>query len=203
MFEYAQPLHQLIEQLRKFPGIGQKSAQRLAFYILSLPLEEVERLIEAITEVKKGLFYCSICNNITDVDPCLLCTDDRRNNEQLCVVEEPFNVASIEKTGIYHGRYHVLLGSLSPLKGIGPDELRLEKLINRLKIGQFKELIIATNPTAEGEATAALILQLVEGLPIKISRLAMGLPVGGDLDFADQQTIKKALEGRTEIKNKW
>jgi len=203
MFEYAQPLHQLIEQLRKFPGIGQKSAQRLAFYILSLPPEEVERLIEAITEVKKGLFYCSICNNITDVDPCLLCTDDRRNNEQLCVVEEPFNVASIEKTGIYHGRYHVLLGSLSPLKGIGPDELRLEKLINRLKIGQFKELIIATNPTAEGEATAALILQLVEGLPIKISRLAMGLPVCGDLDFADQQTIKKALEGRTEIKNKW
>lgn len=203
MFEYAQPLHQLIEQLRKFPGIGQKSAQRLAFYILSLPFEEVEQLIEAITEVKKNLFYCSICNNITDVDPCLLCTDDRRNNEQLCVVEEPFNVASIEKTGIYHGRYHVLLGSLSPLKGIGPDELKLEKLINRLKIGQFKELIIATNPTAEGEATAALILQLVEDLPIKISRLAMGLPVGGDLDFADQQTIKKALEGRTEIKNKW
>ncbi|HPB58426.1 MAG TPA: recombination mediator RecR [Candidatus Saccharicenans sp.] len=203
MFEYAQPLHQLIEQLRKFPGIGQKSAQRLAFYILSLPPEEVEQLIEAITEVKKSLFYCSICNNITDVDPCLLCTDDRRNNEQLCVVEEPFNVASIEKTGIYHGRYHVLLGSLSPLKGIGPDELKLEKLINRLKIGQFKELIIATNPTAEGEATAALILQLVEDLPIKISRLAMGLPVGGDLDFADQQTIKKALEGRTEIKNKW
>jgi len=200
MFEYAQPLHKLIEELRKFPGIGQKSAQRIAFYILSLPPEEVEQLLEAITEVKKNLFYCSVCNNITDVDPCLLCTDNQRNNEQLCVVEEPFNVASIEKTGIYHGRYHVLLGSLSPLRGIGPDELRLEKLVNRLKTGQFKELIIATNPTAEGEATAALILQLVEDLPIKISRLAMGLPVGGDLDFADQQTIKKALEGRTEIK---
>jgi len=200
MFEYAQPLHQLIEQLRKFPGIGQKSAQRLAFYILGLPAEDVDKLIGAITEVKKSLFYCSACNNITQVDPCLLCTDPQRNDEQLCVVEEPFNVASIEKTGIYNGRYNVLLGSLSPLKGIGPDELRLEKLINRLKNGHFQELIIATNPTAEGEATASLILQLVNDLPVKISRLAMGLPVGGDLDFADQQTIKKALEGRTEIK---
>lgn len=200
MFEYAQPLHQLIEQLRKFPGIGQKSAQRLAFYILGLPAQDVERLIEAITQVKNSLFYCSVCNNITQVDPCLLCTDSQRNDEQLCVVEEPFNVASIEKTGIYNGRYHVLLGSLSPLKGIGPDELRLEKLINRLKSGHFKELIIATNPTTEGEATAALILQLVNELPVRISRLAMGLPVGGDLDFADQLTIKKALEGRTEIK---
>ncbi|MBP6909023.1 MAG: recombination protein RecR [Candidatus Saccharicenans sp.] len=200
MFEYAQPLHQLIEQLRKFPGIGQKSAQRLAFYILGLPAEDVEKLLEAITQVKNSLFYCSVCNNITQVDPCLLCTDSQRNDEQLCVVEEPFNVASIEKTGIYNGRYHVLLGSLSPLKGIGPDELRLEKLINRLKNGHFKELIIATNPTTEGEATAALILQLVNELPVKISRLAMGLPVGGDLDFADQLTIKKALEGRTEIK---
>jgi recombination protein RecR len=200
MFEYAQPLHQLIEQLKKFPGIGQKSAQRLAFYILGLPAQDVERLIEAITQVKNSLFYCSVCNNITQVDPCLLCTDSQRNDEQLCVVEEPFNVASIEKTGIYNGRYHVLLGSLSPLKGIGPDELRLEKLINRLKSGHFKELIIATNPTTEGEATAALILQLVNELPIRMSRLAMGLPVGGDLDFADQLTIKKALEGRTEIK---
>ncbi|HAV41345.1 MAG: recombination mediator RecR [Candidatus Aminicenantales bacterium] len=200
MFEYAQPLHQLIEQLRKFPGIGQKSAQRLAFYILGLPAQDVERLIEAITQVKNSLFYCSVCNNITQVDPCLLCTDSQRNDEQLCVVEEPFNVASIEKTGIYNGRYHVLLGSLSPLKGIGPDELRLEKLINRLKSGHFKELIIATNPTTEGEATAALILQLVNELPVRMSRLAMGLPVGGDLDFADQLTIKKALEGRTEIK---
>jgi len=200
MFEYAQPLHQLIEQLRKFPGIGQKSAQRLAFYILGLPAQDVERLIEAITQVKNSLFYCSVCNNITQVDPCLLCTDSQRNDEQLCVVEEPFNVASIEKTGIYNGRYHVLLGSLSPLKGIGPDELKLEKLINRLKSGHFKELIIATNPTTEGEATAALILQLVNELPVRMSRLAMGLPVGGDLDFADQLTIKKALEGRTEIK---
>ncbi|MDI6844591.1 MAG: recombination mediator RecR [Candidatus Saccharicenans sp.] len=201
MFEYARPLHELIEQLRKFPGIGLKSAQRMAFYLLGLPAEEVDRLVQAINEVKSKIFYCSICNNITDVDPCLLCTDPRRNDEQLCVVEEPFNVASIEKTGVYSGRYHVLLGSLSPMKGIGPDELRLEKLVSRLKNGNFQEVIIATNPTMEGEATASLICQLLKDLPVRITRLAMGLPVGADLDYADQLTIRKALEGRTELKS--
>lgn len=200
MFEYAKPLHDLIEQLRKFPGVGMKSAQRMAFYLLSLSQAEVDKLIEAITEVKKKIFYCSVCNNITHIDPCALCTDPQRNDEQLCVVEEPFNVASIEKTGIFTGRYHVLQGSLSPIKGIGPDELRLEKLVNRIKSGRFKELIIATNPTADGEATAVLIYQTLKDFPLKITRLAMGLPVGADLDFADQLTIKKALEGRTEIK---
>jgi recombination protein RecR len=201
MFEYARPIHDLIEQLRKFPGVGMKSAQRMAFYLLSLPQAEVDELIEAITEVKKNIFYCSVCNNITHVDPCALCLDQERSDEQLCVVEEPFNVASIEKTGIFSGRYHVLLGSLSPLKGIGPDELRLEKLVNRIKSGKFKEVIIATNPTAEGEATAVLIYQTIKEFGMKVTRLAMGLPVGADLDFADQQTIKKALEGRTEIKS--
>ncbi len=200
MFEYARPLHDLIEQLRKFPGIGLKSAQRMAFYLLGLPAEEAAELVRAIVEVKNKIFYCSVCNNITDVDPCLLCTDPRRNDEQLCLVEEPFNVASIEKTGIFSGRYHVLLGSLSPIKGIGPDELRLEKLVSRLKSGQFREVIIATNPTVEGEATASLICQVLRDMPVKITRLAMGLPVGADLDFADQLTIKKALEGRTELK---
>lgn len=200
MFEYARPLHDLIEQLRKFPGIGLKSAQRMAFYLLGLPAEEAAELVRAIVEVKNKIFYCSQCNNITDVDPCRLCTDPGRNDEQLCLVEEPFNVASIEKTGIFNGRYHVLLGSLSPIKGIGPDELRLEKLISRLKGGQFKEVIIATNPTVEGEATASLICQVLREMPVKITRLAMGLPVGADLDFADQLTIKKALEGRTELK---
>ncbi|MDI6698139.1 MAG: recombination mediator RecR [Candidatus Saccharicenans sp.] len=200
MFEYARPLHDLIEQLRKFPGVGLKSAQRMAFYLLGLPAEEVAELVRAIVEVKNKIFYCSQCNNITDVDPCRLCTDPGRNDEQLCLVEEPFNVASIEKTGIFNGRYHVLLGSLSPIKGIGPDELRLEKLIGRLKGGQFKEVIIATNPTVEGEATASLICQVLREMPVKITRLAMGLPVGADLDFADQLTIKKALEGRTELK---
>lgn len=178
-----------------------KSAQRMAFYLLGLPQAEVDKLIEAITEVKKKIFYCSVCNNITHIDPCALCTDPQRNDEQLCVVEEPFNVASIEKTGVFSGRYHVLQGSLSPIKGIGPDELRLEKLVNRIKSGKFKELIIATNPTAEGEATAVLIYQTLKDFPLKITRLAMGLPVGADLDFADQLTIKKALEGRTEIKS--
>lgn len=200
MFEYARPLHDLIEQLRKFPGVGQKSAQRMAFYLLGLPAEEVAELVKAIVEVKNRISYCSVCNNITDVDPCLLCTDPRRNDEQLCVVEEPFNVASIEKTGIFTGRYHVLLGCLSPIKGVGPDELRLEKLVKRLQNGQFKEVIVATNPTVEGEATASLICQVLRDLPVKITRLAMGLPVGADLDFADQLTIKKALEGRTELK---
>ncbi|MBC7361319.1 MAG: recombination protein RecR [Candidatus Aminicenantes bacterium] len=201
MFEYAKPLHDLIEQLRKFPGVGMKSAQRMAFYLLSLSQAEVDKLIEAITEVKKKIFYCSVCNNITHIDPCALCTDPQRNDEQLCVVEEPFNVASIEKTGVFSGRYYVLQGSLSPIKGIGPDELRLEKLVNRIKSGKFKELIIATNPTADGEATAVLIYQTLKDFPLKITRLAMGLPVGADLDFADQLTIKKALEGRTEIKS--
>jgi len=201
MFEYAKPLHDLIEELRKFPGLGMKSAQRMTFYLLSLPQADVDRLIEAISEVKKNIFYCSVCNNITDIDPCALCTAQQRNDEQLCVVEEPFNVASIEKTGVFSGRYHVLLGSLSPLKGIGPDELKLEKLVNRLKTGKFKEVIIATSPTAEGEATAALIFQTIKDFRVKITRLAMGLPVGADLDFADQLTIKKALEGRTEIKS--
>ncbi len=200
MFEYARPLHDLIEQLRKFPGVGLKSAQRMAFYLLGLPSGEAAELVRAIVEVKNRIFYCSVCNNITDVDPCLLCTDPRRTDEQLCVVEEPFNVASIEKTGIFSGRYHVLLGSLSPIKGIGPDELRLEKLVSRLRSGQFREVIIATNPTVEGEATASLICQVLREMPVKITRLAMGLPVGADLDFADQLTIKKALEGRTELK---
>ncbi|MCR4410476.1 MAG: recombination mediator RecR [Candidatus Saccharicenans sp.] len=200
MFEYARPLHDLIEQLRKFPGVGLKSAQRMAFYLLGLPSEEAAELVRAIVEVKNKIFYCSVCNNITDVDPCLLCTDPRRSDEQLCVVEEPFNVASIEKTGIFSGRYHVLLGSLSPIKGIGPDELRLEKLVSRLRSGKYREVIIATNPTVEGEATASLICQVLREMPVKITRLAMGLPVGADLDFADQLTIKKALEGRTELK---
>jgi recombination protein RecR len=200
MFEYARPLHELIEQLRKFPGIGLKSAQRLAFHLLAMSSEEAELLVRSIQEVKNKIFYCSVCNNITDVDPCLLCTDPHRSDEQICVVEEPFNVASIEKTGIFHGRYHVLLGSLSPIKGIGPDELRLEKLVNRIKKGNFREVIIATNPTVEGEATASLICQVLKDFSVKITRLAMGLPIGADLDFADQLTIKKALEGRTEIK---
>jgi len=200
MTDTAQPLQKLIEELKHIPGIGAKTAQRIAFYILGLPQEEAERLAEAVREVKKKIFYCSVCNNITHIDPCAMCTDGERSAETLCVVEEPYNISSIEKTGIYHGLYHVLLGTLAPLRGIGPDELRLDKLVRRVEIGNFREIIIATNPTAEGEATALYLAKILKNHPLKLTRLAMGLPVGSDIDFADQVTIKKALEGRTELK---
>ena len=200
MFEYARPLHDLIEELRRIPGIGAKTAQRIAFYFLGLPTEDVDRLAEVIKDAKQKIFYCSRCNNITHVEPCLICSDARRSDDALCIVEEPFNISSIEKTGAFHGRYHVLLGALSPLRGRGPDELRLEKLIKRIRESAFKEIIIATNPNVEGEATALYLLKVLKDLGVRITRLAMGLPVGSDLDFADQVTIKKALEGRTELK---
>ena len=200
MFEYAQPLGSLIDELRKIPGIGSKTAQRIAFYLLALPQEEADRLAESIREAKRKIFYCSICNNITNVNPCQMCSDSNRSDDQLCIVEEPFNISSIERTGIYHGRYHVLLGTLSPLKGVGPDELRLDKLIQRIEKGRFAEIILATNPTVEGEATALYLLRVLKKFGIRMTRLAMGLPVGSDIDFADQVTIKKALEGRTELK---
>jgi len=200
MYEYAQPFNRLIEELKKIPGIGAKSAQRIAFYLLGLTQEDGNNLAEAIRESKQKIFYCSLCNNITHVDPCQYCADSDRNDEVLCVVEEPFNIASIEKTGIYNGRYHVLLGSLSPLRGIGPDELKTEKLVKRIEEANFKEVIIATNPTVEGEATAFYLAKILRKHGLKLTRLAMGLPVGSDIDFADQVTIKKALEGRTELK---
>jgi recombination protein RecR len=200
MFEYAQPLNRLIEELKKIPGIGAKTAQRIAFYLLGLPPEESDNLAEAIKEAKRKIFYCSVCNNITHINPCYLCTDSDRSDDMLCIVEEPFNISSIEKTGAYHGRYHVLLGTLSPLKGMGPEELKLEKVVKRIEAGKFKEIILATNPTVEGEATAIYLLKILKKFNVKITRLAMGLPVGSDIDFADQVTIKKALEGRTEFK---
>jgi len=201
MNEYAQPLNRLIEELKKIPGIGAKTAQRIAFYILGLPQQETDNLAESIKEAKQKIFYCSVCNNITHVDPCQYCTNSDRNDEVLCVVEEPFNVGSIEKTGIYNGRYYVLLGSLSPLKGIGPDEIKTEKLIKRIEKNNYKEIIIATNPTVEGEATALYLAKILKKFNLKLTKLAMGLPVGSDIDYADQVTIKKALEGRTEFKD--
>lgn len=201
MFEYAQPLNRLIEELKKIPSIGAKTAQRIAFYLLSIPAEEADHLSEAIREVKKNLFYCTVCNNITNVDPCRYCTDSDRNDDSICVVEEPYNIATIERTGAFHGRYHVLLGTLAPLKGMGPEDLKIEKLTARLGNGRVKEIIIATNPTADGEATAHFIVKVLKDYDIKLTRLAMGLPVGSDIDFADQVTIKKALEGRTELKD--
>ena len=200
MLEQTHPLNRLIEELKKIPSIGAKTAQRIAFYITGLPQEEVESLAEAIKDAKQNTFYCSICNSITHVDPCQYCTDPSRNDEIICVVEEPFNISSIEKTEIYNGRYHVLLGALSPLRGVGPDELKTEKLVKRIKRGNLEEIIIATNPTVEGESTAVYLANILKDFKIKLTRLAMGLPVGSDIDYADQVTIKKALEGRTEIK---
>ncbi len=200
MLEQTHPLNRLIEELKKIPSIGAKTAQRIAFYITGLPQEEVESLAEAIKDAKQNTFYCSICNSITHVDPCQYCTDPSRNDEIICVVEEPFNISSIEKTEIYNGRYHVLLGALSPLRGVGPDELETEKLVKRIKKGNLEEIIIATNPTVEGESTAVYLAKILKDFKVKLTRLAMGLPVGSDIDYADQVTIKKALEGRTEIK---
>lgn len=200
MTEQRHPLDSLIEELKKIPSIGAKTAQRIAFYLISLPSEEVEGLADSIKNAKKNTFYCSICNSLTDVDPCYYCSDEDRDDTILCIVEEPYNISSIEKTGIYKGRYHVLLGTLSPLKGRGPDELNIEKLTKRIEEGDFKEIIIATNPTVEGEATALYMAKVLRHSNIKLTRLAMGLPVGSEMDYADQVTIKKALEGRTELK---
>lgn len=198
--EARQPLDRLIEELKKIPSIGAKTAQRIAFYLIGLPEEEAESLAEAIKKAKSSTFHCSVCNSLTDQDPCAYCSDEDRDDELLCIVEEPYNIFSIEKTGIYRGRYHVLLGTLSPLKGRGPDELKLEKLVKRVKKGRFKEIIIATNPTVEGEATAVYLAKILKDFPLKLTRLAMGLPVGSEMDYADQVTIRKALEGRIEFK---
>lgn len=200
MFEYAQPLNRLIEELKKIPSIGAKTAQRIAFYLLGLPQDETDNLAEAIREMKKSLFYCSVCNNITHIDPCRYCSDSDRSDDLLCIVEEPYNISSIEKTGVYHGRFYVLLGTLAPLKGMGPEDLKTEKLLKRIEKGYFQEIIIATSPTAEGEATAHFLVKLLKDFHVKLTRLAMGLPVGSDIDFADQVTVRKALEGRTELK---
>jgi len=200
MVEQKHPLDRLIEELKKIPSIGAKTAQRIAFYIIGLPSEEADRLADAIKNAKQRTFYCSICNGLTDTEPCLYCSDSNREDSTLCIIEEPFNISSIEKTGIYQGRYHVLLGTLSPLEGRGPDELKIEELIKRVKEGNFKEIIIATNPTVEGEATALYLAKILKDFNIKLTRLAMGLPVGSEMDYADQVTITTALEGRTELK---
>ncbi len=194
------PLTRLIEEIKKIPGIGLKTARRIAYYIIGLDQDSVDNLTDSISDAKKGLFYCSVCNNLTHVDPCFYCTEENRSDDVLCIVEEPFNIDSIEKSGVYHGRYHVLLGALSPLKGVGPDELKTEKIIERIKKNKFSEVIIATNPTADGEATAAFLTKVLKDFGVRLTRLAMGLPVGSDIDYADQVTIKKSLEGRTEIK---
>src|SRR5467141_775763 len=192
------PLIRLIEQLQRLPGIGPKGAQRLAFHILKTPRETTERLAEAIREVKERVTYCSICHNITDVDPCVLCSNSDRDHGTVCVVEEPPNVSAIEKTREFKGVYHVLMGALSPLQGIGPDDLKIKGLLARVGNG-VTEIILATNPNVEGEATAIYLARLLTPLGVKVTRIAMGVPVGSDLEYADEVTMHKALEGRREV----
>jgi recombination protein RecR len=196
MPDYAAPLEKLILQFKKLPGIGAKSAQRLAFDVLRRGPAEARELVDAILEVSERMGCCSVCNNITDVDPCRYCSDVSRDARLLCVVEQPQNILAVEKTRQYRGYYHVLLGSISPLKGIGPDQLRLKNLIERLKAGTVTEVIAATNPTTEGEATAVYLAKLLKPLGVMVSRIALGLPVGSDLEYADEVTMLKAMEGR-------
>jgi len=196
MRDYAAPVQTLIEEFKKLPGIGFKSAQCLAFHIIRSSRNDAERLAHAILQLKASIRYCSICNNITDIDPCRYCSDPSRDRSIICVVEEPHNLIAIEKTREFHGLYHVLLGVLSPLQGIGPEQLRIQGLLERIKGGAVNEVIIATNPSVEGEATALYLSKLIKPSDIKVTRIAMGVPVGGDLDYADEVTVSKALEGR-------
>ncbi|HZR23515.1 MAG TPA: recombination mediator RecR [Vicinamibacterales bacterium] len=192
------PLIRLIEELQRLPGVGPKSAQRLAFHILKTPREQTDRLGDAIRDVKDQVTYCSICNNITDADPCVYCSRDDRDKHVICVVEEPQNVSAIEKTREFKGTYHVLMGAISPLQGIGPDDLKIKGLLARVSSG-VGEIILATNPTVEGEATAIYLARLLKPLGVKVTRIAMGVPVGSDLEYADQITVQRALEGRREV----
>jgi len=192
------PLTRLIEELQRLPGIGPKGAQRLAFHILKTPREHTDRLAAALREVKERVTYCSVCNNITDADPCAFCRNDARDPHVICVVEEPQNVAAIEKTREFKGKYHVLMGALSPLQGIGPDDLKIKSLLARVDNG-VTEIILATNPNVEGEATAIYLARLLKPLGVKVTRIAMGVPVGSDLEYADEVTMHKALEGRREV----
>lgn len=195
----APPLAALINELTKLPGIGEKSAARLAYHILKRSNADAEALATAILEVKTKIFRCEVCNNMTDVNPCAICGDPRRDQSTVCVVEEAFNIPTVEATRDFRGVYHVLLGVLSPLKGVGPDEIDLDGLIKRIRAGGIREVIVATNPNVEGEATALYIAQQVHPMGVRVTRLGFGLPVGGDLEYADHVTMSKALEGRREI----
>lgn len=189
----------LIEQLQKWPGVGAKTAQRLAFHVLKAPREDAERLADALRDVKSQVQHCSICGNITDSDPCRYCTSPDRDARVICVVEEPVNVVAIEKTRDFKGRYHVLMGTLSPLQGIGPDALRIKPLLARVATGDIAEVILATNPTVEGEATALYLSKLLKPLGVRVTRIGMGVPMGSDLEYADEVTMTRALEGRREM----
>ncbi|WGX76305.1 recombination mediator RecR [Paraclostridium bifermentans] len=199
MQTYSGPISRLIEEFSKLPGVGRKTAQRLAFHVINMNMNDVEALSKAIVDAKKEIKYCSICYNITDKDPCSMCSNKNRDSGIICVVEDPRDVAAMEKTKEFHGQYHVLNGVISPMDGIGPDMIRVKELVQRLGNQEVREVIMATNPTIEGEATAMYIARLLKPMGIKVTRIAHGLPVGGDLEYADEVTITKALEGRREI----
>ncbi|MGZ4813468.1 MAG: recombination mediator RecR [Terriglobales bacterium] len=199
MTKFAEPMARLIDELKKLPGIGAKSAQRLAFYILRSSDEDAEALAAAVREVKEQLRLCSVCKNITDVDPCSYCSSPTRNQRLVCVVEEPTNIAAVEKTRQYNGVYHVLHGCLSPLHGVGPEHLRVGNLVRRIETGEVDEVILATNPTVEGEATAVYLSQQIRRPGVKVTRIATGIPAGSDIEYADEVTMLKSIEGRREI----
>ncbi len=196
---HPESLARLIDELKKLPGIGGKSAQRLAFHVLRGSREDAERLCTAVLDVKDRVTYCSTCNTITDVDPCRFCADTSRDTGLICVVEEPQNVSAIEKTRDFKGLYHVLMGALSPLQGVGPDDLKIKGLVERVGHGTIREVILATNPNVEGEATAIYLARLLKPLGVRVTRIAMGIPVGSDLEYADEITMGKAMEGRRDV----
>jgi recombination protein RecR len=199
MLDYAEPVTKLIDELKRLPGIGHKSAQRLAFYILRIDRVETDKLIEAINEVKERIVFCSVCNNLTDIDPCRFCASPTRDKSIILVVEEPYNIVTIEKTREYKGLYHVLHGALSPIRGIHPDDLKIKNLLERLRSGDVREIILATNPNTEGEATANYLSRLIKPLGVRMTRIAMGVPVGSDLEYTDEVTMHKALSNRHEM----
>jgi recombination protein RecR len=199
MPDFAEPLARLIQEFKRLPGIGQKSAQRLAFHVLRASADDAGRFAQAILDVKEKLGLCATCNNISDGELCPYCRDSQRDRTVICVVEEPHNILPVETTRQYNGLYHVLHGSISPLRGYGPEHLRIKNLIERLEGGEVREIILATNPTVEGEATAAYLSRLLKPLGLKVTRIAMGIPVGSDLEFADEVTMWKSLENRREV----
>ena len=199
MSKFAEPMTRLIDELKKLPGVGNKSAQRLAFHILRSSADDADALASAVRDVKAKLRLCSICNNITDVDPCVYCSSPTRNQKLVCVVEEPTNISSVEKTRHFNGVYHVLHGSISPLHGVGPEQLRIANLMARVNGGEIEEIILATNPTVEGEATAGYLAELLHATSVKVTRIATGVPAGSDIEYADEVTISRAIEGRREI----
>ncbi len=199
MSKFAEPMARLIDELKKLPGVGSKSAQRYAFHILRGSDEDAEQLASAIREIKAALRLCSVCNNITDVDPCVYCSSTTRNQRVVCVVEEPTNIAALEKGHSYNGSYHVLHGTLSPIHGVGPDQLRIANLMRRVESGSVDEVILATNPTVEGEATAVFLARQLKPTGVRVTRIATGIPACSDIEYADEVTLQRAIEGRREM----